>query len=238
MKDSYPGELESPADFAQRLKLPITNRLLLSRALTHRSYLNEHPEAIEDNERLEFLGDAVLDFLVGLWLYNHFPEMSEGELTRLRSALVRTEQLAEFGRQIELQRAMRLGRGEDENGGRQRTALLCGMFEALIGALFLNTGLREVDKFMQPFLKTSVIEILSDRRDQDPKSLLQEWAQAQGSAPPVYRTVNTSGPEHEKYFVVEVLVDGQVRGSGSGHSKQMAAKQAARDALDSLDLVG
>jgi len=111
---------ESPAALVQRLDLPLTNLLLLTRALTHRSYINEHPEALEDNERLEFLGDAVLDFIAGAWLYNHFPEMAEGELTRMRSALVCTEQLAEFARALDLGSAMRLGHGEEQAGGRQR----------------------------------------------------------------------------------------------------------------------
>ena len=114
LPDTLDSGLEPLADFAGRLNLPFTNYLLLSRALTHRSYLNEHPEALEDNERLEFLGDAVLDFLVGEWLYNHFPEMAEGELTRMRSALVRTDQLAEFARQIQLGNVIRLGHGEEE----------------------------------------------------------------------------------------------------------------------------
>ena len=135
---------ETPRQLAQRLELSFSDYLLLSRALTHRSYLNEHPEAIEDNERLEFLGDAVLDFLVGAWLYNRFPEMAEGSLTRLRSALVRTEQLADFAQKIDLGRAMRLGRGEAGSGGRQRLALLCATFEALVGALYLDQGVDAV----------------------------------------------------------------------------------------------
>jgi len=108
--------VEDPREFAERVNLPFSDYLLLSRALTHRSYLNEHPEALEDNERLEFLGDAVLDFLVGAWLYNRFPELPEGNLTRLRSALVRTEQLAEFAEDVDLGRAILLGRGEEEAG--------------------------------------------------------------------------------------------------------------------------
>lgn len=225
---------ESLEEFTQRLNLPITNYLLLSRALTHRSYLNEHTDAIEDNERLEFLGDAVLDFLVGDWLYNHFPEMAEGDLTRLRSALVRTEQLSEFAQFINLGAVLRLGRGEEDGGGRQRPALLCGAFEALVGALYLNTGLQAVTDFMVPLLKDAVLLILNERRDHDSKSLLQEWVQSQGFGPPVYRIIGTTGPEHEKFFEVQVVVDGQVYGSGCGHSKQLAAKAAARNALDSL----
>ena len=229
------GEI-SPSEFARHLNLPFTDRLLLNRALTHRSYLNEHPEAIEDNERLEFLGDAVLDFLVGAWLYNHFPEMAEGELTRLRSALVRTEQLAEFANQINLGSVMRLGRGEEEGGGRQRQALLCGTFEALVGALYLNSGLQAVREFLEPLLEPATYQILAARKDQDPKSVLQEWVQSQGYGPPIYRTVAASGPEHDKTFDVEVIVDGKAFGRGRGHSKQAAAKVAARSALDTLGL--
>lgn len=230
-----PGQ-EPLEDFAHRLNLPFTNYLLLSRAVTHRSYLNEHPEAIEDNERLEFLGDAVLDFLVGDWLYNHFPEMAEGELTRLRSALVRTEQLGEFAQAINLGAVLRLGRGEEDGGGRQRLALLCGAFEALVGALYLNAGLGAVIDFMEPLMNQAVLLIMNERRDHDPKSLLQEWVQSQGFGPPVYRIIATSGPEHEKSFEVQVVVDGQVYGSGCGHSKQLAAKAAARDALDIMGI--
>ena len=227
---------ESPKDFSQRLELPFSDYLLLSRALTHRSFLNEHPEALEDNERLEFLGDAVLDFLVGAWLYNHFPEMAEGELTRLRSALVRTEQLAAFAKEIDLGRAMRLGHGEADGGGRERKALLCGTFEALVGALYLNAGFNAVREFIEPLLKPAALQILAAHRELDPKSLLQEWVQSQGYGPPQYRTVNASGPEHDKTFEVEVVVDGKAYGYGSGHSKQAAAKSAARQALESLGL--
>ena len=228
--------LESPSALAQRLGLNIKDQLLLSRALTHRSYLNEHPEAIEDNERLEFLGDAVLDFLVGAWLYNRFPEMAEGQLTRLRSALVRTEQLAEFAHQLGLGFAMRLGRGEADSGGRQRLALLCATFEALIGAIFLDSGIDSVRAFIEPLLDTVAEEILISGSIQDPKSKLQEWVQSRGDNAPTYRTVSTRGPDHNKIFEVEVMVQGQKKGYGIGHSKQSAAKAAAQDALNALGI--
>ena len=133
--------LESPLQFNQRVGLGFKNLALLTRALTHRSYINENPDAIEDNERLEFLGDAVLDFVVGAWLYHHYPEMAEGDLTLIRTALVRTEQLAEFARLIKLGKAMRLGQGEIASGGRTRNALLCAGFEALIGSYYLDQGI-------------------------------------------------------------------------------------------------
>lgn len=229
--------IETPQEFAHRLCLPFSNFLLLSRALTHRSYLNEHPEALEDNERLEFLGDAVLDFLVGAWLYHHYPEKAEGELTRLRSALVRTEQLANFAREIDLGGALRLGRGEAESGGRNRDANLCGAFEALVGALYLDAGIQSVREFIEPKLEEVADEILSRRSHRDPKSLLQEWAQGQGFPPPEYITIAENGPEHEKIFDVEVLVNRKTVGRGRGHSKQAAAKNAARSALDSLGVL-
>jgi ribonuclease-3 len=237
--DSAQGSIprgESPQEFAQRLGLSISDYGLLARSLTHRSFANEHSEVLEDNERLEFLGDAVLDFLVGAWLYDHFPEMKEGELTRLRSALVRTEQLAEFARQIDLGLAMRLGRGEDEGGGRERPALLCGTFEAVVGAIYLSDGVASVLLFIEPMLHDAVSKILTAHDEQDPKSLLQEWIQAQGYDHPLYRTVTADGPDHAKVFEVEVVVNGEVKGRGRGLSKQAAAKSAAYQALKTIGL--
>jgi ribonuclease-3 len=230
------GTFETPKEFAARLGLPLKDHLLLGRALTHRSYLNENPDALEDNERLEFLGDAVLDFVVGAWLYNHFPEMSEGDLTRLRAALVRTEQLAKFGKMIDLGKALRLGHGEEDSGGRSRKAMLCATFEALIGALYLDVNIQAVEDFISPYLKTATEEILHNHQDHDPKSLLQEWAQGQGFGIPQYVVTAEDGPDHAKIFMIEVKVNGKVLGRGIGQSKQDASKAAASDAAISLDL--
>ncbi len=229
--------LESPQELARRIDLKISDWLLLSRALTHRSYLNEHPEALEDNERLEFLGDAVLDFIVGAWLYHRFPEMPEGDLTRMRSALVHTEQLAEFALQIDLGRAMRLGRGESQAGGRTRPALLCDTFEAVIGALYLDGGIPAVNYLLEDLLVEASEDILINNKNEDPKSLFQEWAQSQGFPAPQYATRSASGPDHSKVFEVEVLLEGKVYGQGSGQSKQAAAKAAATFALLELGLI-
>ena len=228
---------ETPQQLAQRLRLEFSDYLLLSRALTHRSYLNEHPEAIEDNERLEFLGDAVLDFLVGAWLYNRFPEMAEGALTRLRSALVRTEQLADFAQKIDLGEAMRLGRGEAGSGGRQRLALLCATFEALVGALYLDQGVDAVVAFVEPLLESVADQIVTSGRIYDPKSQLQEWTQARGLGAPTYRTTAAHGPDHAKTFEVEVIVNDRIHGRGIGNSKQSAAKAAAKEAMQSLGVL-
>jgi len=229
--------LESPQDLAVRLGLSKSDYGLIARALTHRSFANEHNDVLEDNERLEFLGDAVLDFLVGAWLYDHYPEMKEGELTRLRSALVRTEQLAEFARQLDLGSAMRLGRGEDDGGGRSRPALLCGTFESLMGAIFLSDGISAVSDFIEPMIKRAASEIMAARDEQDPKSLLQEWIQAQGFDHPGYRTVMSEGPDHAKTFEVEVMINDEVQARGWGQSKQAAAKSAAREALKVLGIL-
>jgi ribonuclease-3 len=229
-----PG-LESPQSLAQRLGVPFSDMRLFRRALTHRSYLNEHPEAMEDNERLEFLGDAILDFVVGAWLYNHFPEMSEGEMTRLRAALVSTEHLGALGRQIAIGPALRMGHGEEESGGRARLAMLCNAFEAIVGAIYLDGGIPSVQSFLEPLLSRSAMEILKGEGDRDPKSLLQEWVQAQGSGAPVYRIVSESGPDHSKFFEVEVVVGGRPLARGDGRSKQAASKVAAKAALKALE---
>lgn len=229
-----PEQIESPLEFNQRAGLGFKNVALLTRALTHRSYINENPDAVEDNERLEFLGDAVLDFIVGAWLYHRYPEMSEGDLTLVRTALVRTEQLADFAAKIDLGRAMRLGQGEIASGGRTRRALLCAGFEALIGGIYLDRGVGAVEDFFEPLVQDAIEEILEDGHPRDPKSLLQEWTQARASDPPVYETISETGPDHEKIFEVKVSVNGIVSGTGKGNSKREASKIAAREALDRL----
>lgn len=232
--DSGRKKSETPQELMDRLHLPFDDILLLTRALTHRSYLNEHPDALEDNERLEFLGDAVLDFLVGEWLYNRFPEMEEGGLTQMRSAFVQTGQLASFAREIGLDNAIRLGKGELKSGGKLRNSLLCDVFEAFIGALLLDRGIEHVKTFIYPLLESAVNEIIVKRKNEDPKSLLQEWAQAKGYPPPKYRTINVSGPDHAKVFEVEARVNNQVVASGAAMSKQAAEKEAAKKALETI----
>ena len=182
------------------LGLDFRNHSFLIRALTHRSYFNEHPEVVEDNERLEFLGDAVLDFVVASWLYHRFPEMAEG-------------------------------------GGRDRSALLGSAFEAIIGALYLDQGINAAKIFIEKFLENTINEIIEDRKDLDPKSQLQEWSQSQGHGAPVYTTVEEIGPDHAKIFVIEVSINGQVYSRGKGNSKQIAAKEAARQTLKELGLL-
>jgi ribonuclease-3 len=230
-------EHEHPGELAKRLNLPFDrDLLLLTRALTHRSYINEHPEALEDNERLEFLGDAVLDFMVGAYLYHHFPEMPEGDLTRMRSALVHTEKLAQFAMELKLGNAIRLGRGEEQAGGRNRVPILCDTFEAIIGAVYLAAGIDGVNRFIIPLLDPAAMDIITNHKIEDPKSRLQEWSQSHGLSTPVYNTRSISGPDHNKEFEVEVVINGQLYGMGRGHSKQQGAKQAAKQALNKIGL--
>ena len=234
MKESSDFIVESPQDLEKRLGLTFNNILLLMRALTHRSYLNENPEAIEDNERLEFLGDAVLDFMVGEWLYDKYPEMPEGDLTQMRSALVQTDELADFARVIKLGNALRLGRGEVKTGGRIRSSLLCDAFEAFIGAMYLDQGLAPIRVFLFPLLEDAVEDIMEKHKNEDPKSKLQEWSQSLGFAPPKYVTLKASGPDHSKLFEVEVFINKKPYAKGSGRSKQAAEKDAAKQALERI----
>ena len=234
MNDHEMRDFESAAALSRRLNLPFSNLSLLTRALTHRSYVNENPNSPEDNERLEFLGDAVLDFIVGAWVYNRFPEMPEGDLTKMRSAIVRNDQLAVFARYLNLGDALRLGRGEFATGGSHRDGLLGSAFEAVIGAIYLDAGLGAVEAFVNPLLEDVRESILT--KIHDPKSQLQEWAQAQKMSTPHYRTVNMSGPDHAKEFEVEVVIDDRVVGKGSGTSKHVAQQAAAFDATKNFGI--
>jgi ribonuclease-3 len=223
------------SELEQKLGIVFRDKSLLQRALTHRSYLNEHPDfPLEDNERLEFLGDAVLDFLTGEYLYHRFPEMREGPLTSLRSVLVRRSTLARFARQWNLGRHLLMGHGEAESGGRNRPATLCAAFEAMTGALYLDQGLESVNDLIEPLILPEIARTLQERSDKDPKSRLQELAQARMHHTPRYSTVAESGPDHAKEFTVKVTIGGQVFGQGQGASKQQAAQAAARVALPIL----
>ena len=234
MPDQEMQDFESASALSRRLNLTFSNLSLLTRALTHRSYVNENPNSPEDNERLEFLGDAVLDFIVGAWVYNRFPEMPEGDLTKMRSAIVRNDQLAVFARHLKLGDALRLGHGEFATGGSHRDGLLGSTFEAVIGALYLDSGLGTVEAFVNPLLENVQESILT--KIHDPKSQLQEWAQANKMSTPRYHTITMTGPDHAKEFEVEVVIDERVVGKGIGTSKHTAQQAAASDATKKLGI--
>lgn len=220
----------------QNLDVSFADYSLLLRALTHRSFLNENPGiALDDNERLEFLGDAVLDFVVGAYLYNHFPEMDEGELTSLRAALVKTGTLANFAQELDIDRFLRLGYGEEESGGRKRTPILCAAFEAVIGAIYLDQGLEKVEPLVEKLVGPALVQIRENSLHKDAKSEFQVWAQAQFNITPHYQVIASSGPDHARAFTVRVLVGDAPWGEGSGSSKQSAAQAAAGEALSKVE---
>lgn len=226
------GDERDLEELQARIGVRFADISLLRRALTHRSFTNEHPElAGLDNERLEFLGDAVLDFLAGSYLFTHYPEMREGELTNLRAAIVRTETLAEFAAQLGLGPFLLLGRGEEASGGRTRPALLCATFEALVGAIYVDQGLEPARQLFERLAAPKVQAILREAPSRDPKTELQELAQMAWQLTPEYHTVAEQGPDHAKEFTVEVWIGGRPFGRGTGPSKQKAAMEAARAAL-------
>lgn len=221
--------------FQTHIGVRFKNQDLLQQAMTHRSYVNEHNHpGLIDNERLEFLGDAVLSFVAADLLFGRFTDVDEGTLTRLRAALVRTESFAALAQDCGIDATLRMGRGEEANGGRKRQNNLCGAFEAFIGALYLDQGSEAVNAFMVPRLLPLLEQTLNESLDKDARSVLQEWSQAQHNVTPAYRTASESGPDHDKQFTVEVLIGEDVAGVGVGRSKQTAAQAAARAALQRI----
>jgi ribonuclease-3 len=202
----------------------------------HRSYLYEHQEeGLESNERLEYLGDAVLTYVSSLQLYRQFPGLQEGELTSLRAAAVRAETLAKFARAIDLGAYLLLGKGEEKSGGRKRPLLLSSTFEALTGAILLDLGLEVVTGFLEGFLEPEFEAILAEGRQENYKSTLQELTQSRLQVTPVYRTAKMVGPSHARTFTVEVLVGDEVAGEGTGSSKRTAEQAAAQQAIERLN---
>jgi len=207
---------------------------LLLQALTHPSYAHEHASEQRElmhNQRLEFLGDAVLDFLVAAWLYRSLSDLAEGTLTRLRATLVCTESLATLAQSLGVGEALRLGHGEEENGGRARPANLCDAMEAIVGAIYLDSGLDAVWATLGAWFEHELQRILPTEAYVDAKSRYQEWAQATLGITPVYQIVAEEGPDHAKTFTAEVLLENRVTGRGVGRSKRAAEQAAALDAL-------
>lgn len=215
------------------------NPSLLQQALTHRSYVNEHPEAGEHNERLEFLGDAVLNFLSGEFLYKRYPDKPEGELTPLRAALVDETQLAQFAQLLQINSALRLGRGAELEGGRNNANLLSSTFEAIIGAYFLdvNSDVTWVRTFVESLFATVVETHVVMTLKVNFKSRFQEWALANLGENPRYSIIAQSGPDHAREFTAEVRVGDRKYGVGKGRRKQEAEKDAARDALQQMGFI-
>ncbi len=218
----------------RKLGVNFNNLSLLEQAVTHSSFLNENEDAIGDNERLEYLGDAVIDFVVADWLFQNFPDLHEGRLTRVRAALVQAKTLAMFARTFTLGEYLRMGRGESDQASRNRDRILCSTLEAVLGALYLDQGLAAVKATLIPLIEPQAHAIVSDESDIDSKSQLQEWVQAELNTTPEYITVGESGPDHDKQFIVEARINGTVHGTGRGSSKRKAAQAAAKEAYHAL----
>ena len=207
---------------------------VLREALTHRSYLNEINQAWPSNERLEFLGDAVLGLITTDYLFRRFPELGEGELTNLRSALVRTETLARFAQDIDLGRYLFLGRGEEMSQGRRRPAGLACAFEALLGSIYMDAGYDVARGFAMRFVEPELATVVEGRLHRNAKSVLQELVQAQMQQTPSYHLVEETGPDHAKSFTIEVRIGDQILGRGHDRSKRGAEQSAAETALRRL----
>ena len=210
---------------------------ILQQAFVHRSYLNENPDfELSSNERMEFLGDALLGFVVAERLYQEFGPFDEGEMTKLRALLVSKDNLARVAASLGLGSYLYLGQGEEKSGGRKKPRTLACVLEALIGALLIDQGLAVASDVIWRLLDSDLEQAVQDGLTADHKTRLQELSQADQKGIPVYRVADVAGPNHARKFEVEVLVDGKIVGKGSGRSKRSAEKEAARVALEKLSL--
>jgi len=222
-------------DLQQTIGIAFRDTSLLEQAFIHSSYVNENPDSpLPDNERLEFLGDALLSFIVTEKLYHEFPHLTEGELTEIRVSLIREETLAQLASELNLGDYLFLAKGEEQTGGRGRQSNLADTFEALIGAIFLDQELTATRDFVLRKLHSQLEQIKTGGIGQNYKALLQEFTQAKYKLLPTYRIVEVSGPDHDKDFTVEVTLGDRILGTGSGKSKRAAEMEAARSAWEKL----
>lgn len=221
------------SEFEKVIGYEFKNKSLLETALTHSSYANEKQKGRECNERLEFLGDSVLGVITADYFYHNLAHLPEGEMTKKRAACVCEKSLHGFAKEINLGKYLFLGRGEDNTGGRKRASILADAFEAVIGAIYLDGGLEQVRNFVLRFIKVAAAKQLSLR---DYKTELQEIIQKNPNEHLTYVLVGESGPDHDKRFEVEVMLNSNVVGCGIGKSKKLAEQQAARQALELMGI--
>lgn len=216
----------------KKLNLKFKNKKLLMQAFCHRSFLNENPKfKLSHNERLEFLGDAVLELVVTRWLFENYPDKPEGELTNWRASLVNAKMLAKVAKELKFEDFLLLSRGEQKEGGKARLYILANIFEALIGALYLDQGLRICQDFIKKHLLFRLPEIIEKEAYKDPKSCFQEESQERARITPAYRVLEEWGPDHAKHFIVGAFLDDEIVAKGEGSSKQEAEEEAAKEAL-------
>jgi ribonuclease-3 len=219
--------------FEKKIGVNFKNKDLLTQAFTHRSYLNENPDfKLDHNERLEFLGDAVMELIVTEHLYKEHPEKSEGELTNWRAALVNAKMLTSVAEEIGFNDFLLLSRGEAKEEGKARAYILANTFEALLGAIYLDAGYCATDEFLQKCLMTKLKQIIKSGAYKDSKSKFQEASQEQKGITPSYKVIKETGPDHNKNFVVGVFLGDELIAQGEGSSKQEAEEAAAREALE------
>lgn len=221
----------------KEFRITFKENKLLEQSFTHSSYVNEHRlENLEDNERLEFLGDAVLEILVSEFLYSHYKDVKEGELTRMRARIVQEDSLSKFAVQCGFDEYVKLGKGEENTGGRKRPALLCDLFEAFLGALYLDQGVKEARRFIETVVFPKIKAGMFDR-EMDYKTRLQEILQKNGHANIRYHLIEEEGPAHDRSFTVEVYSQEACLGKGVGRSKKSAEQNAAKEALKQLEII-
>lgn len=221
------------SEFERKIGLVFVDEALLRSAFTHRSYINEHRgQMLQHNERLEFLGDAVLELATTHFLYTKFPEKAEGELTALRSALVNTNTLSDTASELGMNDYLLLSKGEAKDTGRARAFLLANAYEAVVGAIYLDQGYEAAVRFISQFLFIKIDEIVEKRLWLDAKSHFQEKAQDETGTTPVYSTIKETGPDHDKKFIVGVYLRDTLVAQGEGKSKQEAEQDAARAGLE------
>ncbi|MDY0096995.1 MAG: ribonuclease III [Candidatus Dojkabacteria bacterium] len=227
--------MNSIQEFEKKIGVEFKDKDLLLLALTHRSYVNEHKDTDSHNERLEFLGDAVLELITSDYLFSTYPERTEGDLTSFRAALVRTESLADTAQEIGVGEEMRLSKGEEDTGGRSKNYLLANALEAIIGAIYLDSGYEVARDFVHTHLLKKIDHIVANRLDIDSKTKIQELTQSKYKVTPSYEVIEEEGPDHDKRFTVVVKINGKEIGKGFGTSKQKAEEDAAKSGVEYIE---
>jgi ribonuclease III len=217
------------------LKVKFKNKSLLNKALTHRSLVNESRSDVKDNERLENLGDSVLGFIVSDYLYKHFPSIPEGSLSKIKSVVVSDHNLAKVSLKLNLGSFILMGKGEENSGGRQRSSILANTLEAIIGAIYLDNGLKVAKKFLLPLLKDKIEKTNNFSTLLDPKTAFQEYIQKKYKKSPKYEVIIETGPAHDREFTVKLIVENIEVSKGKGHSKRKAEMSAAKIALQQIE---